>query len=120
MKKFLKSFVFAYNGLAYALQTQRNLRIHFFIMALVSAAAVKFKFLGYQWAILVINFGVVIGLELINSSLEKLMDTLHPEQHPGIGKAKDMAAAAVLFASIISVVVAFFLFYHKIVAWWQS
>lgn len=92
------------------------MQIHLIAMALVIALGRYLHLLRFEWALLFICFGLVIGLELINSSIEKVLDHLHPEKHESVGRAKDMAAAAVLFASLCSVVVAIFVFYQRISA----
>lgn len=52
------------------------------------------------------TIGLVMMAELMNAALETLADRLHPERHPEIGAAKDMAAGAVLAASVAAVLVA--------------
>ena len=56
------------------------------------------------WAVLGLAVGIVLMAELFNSALETLIDHVHPEHHPEVGAAKDIAAAAVLLASIAAVV----------------
>lgn len=55
------------------------------------------------WAIFILVIGAVLALELLNTSLEALIDRLHPERHESIRVAKDCAAAAVLIMSFVSV-----------------
>lgn len=57
------------------------------------------------WAIFSLIIGLVLAAELFNSSLERLMDHLHPERHPMIGLAKDCAAGAVFILSFVSLIV---------------
>ena len=57
------------------------------------------------WAVMALAVGLVLVAELINTALEAVVDRLHPERHPEIGAAKDIAAGAVLVASGIAVVV---------------
>ena len=58
------------------------------------------------WAVGALTIGLVMMAELMNAALETLADRLHPERHPEIGAAKDMAAGAVLAASVTAVLVA--------------
>ena len=51
-------------------------------------------------ALVVLSAAFVLALEAANAALEALADTLHPDQSPGIGRAKDIAAGAALIASI--------------------
>lgn len=61
-------------------------------------------------AIIVLSGGLVIGLEFINSALEQMQDLLWPEYHDAIRRSKDIAAGAVLVASIAASIVGFLLF----------
>jgi diacylglycerol kinase (ATP) len=58
------------------------------------------------WAVVILTIAAVLAAELINTALELIVDRLHPEQHPMIGKAKDCAAGAVLILSVGSLAVA--------------
>ena len=58
------------------------------------------------WALVALISGLVLAFELMNAALEKLIDRLHPERHPEIGAAKDMAAGAVLVLACAAVAVA--------------
>jgi len=67
-----------------------------------------------EWLICLLCFGLVIGMELINTSLEKLVDLVSPEYHPLAEKVKDIAAGAVLFDSIIAAIIGLIIFVPKI------
>ena len=57
-----------------------------------------------------LTVGLVLVTELVNSALETLIDHIHPDQHPEIGAAKDIAAGAVLVSSLVSLAVALIFF----------
>ena len=65
------------------------------------------------WAIIILIIGIVLAAELINTALESLIDRLHPEMHPMIGRAKDCAAGAVLILSISALGILAALLYQK-------
>jgi diacylglycerol kinase len=110
MKKLLRSFVYAARGISSAVGEQQNLKIHIGIAFAVIAAGIYFDITAIEWCVLLLAIALVIGLELVNSALESIVDLVTREQHPLAGKAKDMAAGAVLFASIIAVVVGIIVF----------
>ena len=110
MMKFLKSFVYAFEGLYYALQTQRNFRIHCLALIIVNIAAYHFKISTIEWAIIWLCIIGVLTLELLNTSIEKLCDKVYPEIHPNAKMIKDVAAAAVLISAIGSLIIATFIF----------
>lgn len=64
------------------------------------------------WALVALTSALVLAAELINTALEQVVDRLHPERHPLIGKAKDCAAGAVLLLSLAALAVAGALVYE--------
>ena len=81
------------------------MRIHFGVGILAVALGFIFRIENYEWLALVIVIGFVFILEIINTAIETLADHLHPGQHPEIGVVKDVAAGAVLVASVVAVIV---------------
>ncbi len=67
-----------------------------------------------EWLILVLTFGMVLMAEAFNTALEFLTDLVSPEPHPLAGKAKDVAAGAVLITAVMAVVVGMIIFLPKI------
>jgi diacylglycerol kinase len=110
MKKFLNSFVYAARGIATAIRDQQNLKIHLLVSIAVVAAGFYFDITNTEWCIVLLTIALVIALEMINSSLENITDLASPDYHPLAGKAKDIAAGAVLFAAVIAVIVGVLVF----------
>ncbi|MDQ6711172.1 MAG: diacylglycerol kinase family protein [Candidatus Dormibacteraeota bacterium] len=100
LRRTIYSFRHAGRGLAWAVSSQANLRFHLLAAAVVLVAALLFHFTALEFVGLVLCFAVVIGAELFNTALEVLIDYAWPERHPMIGRAKDVAASAVLMAAI--------------------
>lgn len=67
-----------------------------------------------EWAVILLCILIVMALEAMNSALEYLTDLVSPDYHPLAGKAKDMAAGAVLLASIGSVIIGLLILGPKI------
>lgn len=67
-----------------------------------------------EWIFILLCIGGVITLELINSSIENVVDLVTEETHPLAKKAKDMAAAAVFFFALVSVVIGCIIFIPKL------
>jgi undecaprenol kinase/diacylglycerol kinase (ATP) len=110
MSRLASSFKFAFKGLKIAWKEQINIRIHFVISILVLVAGVILKISPIEWTVLLICIGLIISLELVNSSIESLVDMVSPEWKREAGKIKDMAAAAVLVASIVATIVGLIIF----------
>lgn len=109
LKNRMKSFGYAIKGLK-ALFTEPNLVIHLCAAILAIIAGLILKISATHWAIITLIIALVISLELINTALEKLIDHLHPNQHPIIGKVKDIAAGAVLIAALGAIIIAGLIF----------
>ncbi len=106
---------FAFNGLITLLRTERNFRIMGIVSIVVVVLGYSLNYFGehlnrFEWAILWCAMGLVFVSEGLNTALETTIDVLHPDQHPMIGRAKDMAAGATLSASIIAIIVGLYIF----------
>jgi diacylglycerol kinase (ATP) len=109
-----QSFGYAFNGLKYSFNTQRNIGIHFVIAALVIVASFYFKISGVEAALVCVAIALVIITELINTAIEKAIDVFTDDYNINAKIAKDVAAAAVLFSSAIAVVIGFIVFFDKV------
>jgi diacylglycerol kinase len=101
----LKSFAYALQGLAHLVRTQPNARLHLLAAVLVCTGGVYFGLSQSEWLWVTVAITLVWSAEAFNTALEQLADVLHPQQHPGIGLAKDVAAAAVLIAAVGAAVI---------------
>lgn len=108
-----KSFLFAFKGFKWALE-ERNFRIHLFISFIVILAGFAFTISPLEWIAVLCCMTAVITLEIINTSIEKTIDLLHPERHPEAGKIKDLSAASVLLAAMLSVIIGSIIFLPKL------
>jgi undecaprenol kinase/diacylglycerol kinase (ATP) len=103
VKAFLRGFGFAFQGIAYVVRTQRNMRVHLVIAGLVILAGFVLRVTAVEWAILALTIGVVFSAEMVNTVAELAVDLLTQEYHPMAKIAKDVSAAAV-FVSAVSAV----------------
>ena len=114
-KKFFKSFKFARAGAEHALRTQRNLWIHFFVALCVLAFAVWLQVSLPELALLTVAiFGVIVA-EMFNTAVEELVNILSPEHREQAALAKNVAAAAVLLASVGAIVVGCLIFIPRFI-----
>ncbi len=105
LKDRLRSFVYAFKGIAEVVRHQANMQIHVVIMLLVLLVASLLPLSPTEWALILICMGMVLAAELFNSALEYLTDLVSPDYHPLAGKAKDAAAGAVLVCAMAAVLV---------------
>ena len=94
-------------------------RIHLVATAGVIGAGFFFRIDSGEWIAVVLAIGMVIAAECFNSAIETLADAVHPERHPLVGRAKDIAAGGVLMAAIAAVVIGFIVFGPKLILWLQ-
>ncbi len=110
-KRLVKSFGFAVQGIINLLRLEQNARIHFIAGSLVFALAYIFGVNHIEAAILFFAVTLVFVIEITNTSIEKLLDLVHPESHHQVAFIKDAMAGATLIAAIIAAVVGLLIFY---------
>jgi diacylglycerol kinase (ATP) len=103
----LLSFQYAGAGLKYAFSTQRNFRIHALIGAIAVSLGVLLQLPPAELALIGLTIGLVMTLELLNTSIEAVVDLVVDTQYHELAKiSKDCAAGAVLMSTIASIGVA--------------
>lgn len=98
--------MFALQGILLAFRREHSFRLHVLACTTVLVVLLVTCPPALWWALGALTVGIVLVAELFNAALETLTDHLHPEQHPEIGAAKDIAAGAVLVAAILAVLIA--------------
>ena len=106
----LASFRFAFAGLATLLREQHNTRIHLAATLIVLALGFVWEVSRADWMALLIAIALVWMAEAFNTAVEYLSDAAVPDQHPLIGKAKDVAAAGVLLAAAAAALIGVLVF----------
>ena len=104
----------AIKGLIYGIKTQRNMKIQLIITILVIIVAIIFKVSKIELLFLVLTIFILLVAEMINTSIEEVVNLYTEKFHDKAKFAKDIAAGAVLLASINSIIVAIIIFYDKI------
>ena len=99
-RNFWQSLAFAFAGVRHALRSQRNLRIQFAIAAAVIIAGLVLRISRTEWAVVITLIALVIGLELLNTAIEALVDLASPAPHPLAKVANDTAAGAILVVAL--------------------
>jgi len=115
MKKFFNSVVFALHGMKQFFSGDRNGKIQTVFGITAIALGFTLSISPSQWLLVLFCIGLVISLEMINSAIEKFCDMITTDFHPGIKVIKDVAAGAVLVASVTSLVIGLIIFIPAIV-----
>ena len=110
MSTFLKGFVYARNGIIFLVKSERNFRVHLVVLILVIALGWYFSITRNEWLVIILTASVVLALEGVNTSIERLSDLYSTDQNEQIRVIKDVAAGAVLIAAIGAVIVGILVF----------
>ena len=95
-----QSFNYAFEGVIHAVRTQRNMRIHFALAAAVLVLAFIYDVTRLELIALIIAIAFVLIAEMVNTAVEATIDLSTPSFDPLAKIAKDLAAGAVLSASV--------------------
>ena len=110
----LQSFNFAFEGVIHVLRTQRNMRIHFAIAAAVLVLALVFDVTKLELMALLLAIAFVLIAEMVNTAVEATIDVATTSFDPLAKLAKDIAAGAVLIASVSAIGVGYLVFEDRI------
>lgn len=114
IKELLLSFKYAIEGILQTIKSERNMKIHIFMMVLVIIFGIVFKISVFEWIICITLFSIVIGAELFNTAIENTVDIIMPQKNDKAKIAKDASAGAVLVLSIGSAVIGLIIFIPKL------
>ncbi|WP_241156620.1 MULTISPECIES: diacylglycerol kinase family protein [unclassified Adlercreutzia] len=109
-----RAFACAWEGIAYAFTSQRNLKIHSAFAALAVALGFALGISEAGWLAVVVCIALVMALEVVNTAVESVVDLVSPEWNELAKRAKDCAAGAVYLAAAASLVVAAIVFLPRL------
>lgn len=104
-RSFWQSLRYAIEGVSYCIRTQKNMKIHLVIAAAALILAGILEISALEFAMIVISISMVFICEIINTAVEKAVDTATSDYHPIAKIAKDVAAGAVLISVISSIII---------------
>ena len=113
--KFSVSVGHAIDGIEYAINHERNVKIEMLFGILVSIAGFLFHISIFEWLVILLTIAMVITLEFINTAIERVVDLVTTDYKELAKSAKDVAAGAVLFMSLFSVIIGIVIFLPKVI-----
>jgi len=117
----LKSFKYAFSGFSYVLKTSRNFKIQLIFAVISLMIGFLLQISRSNYVILIATIMSVLILEILNTSIESIVDLVVKKEFSGLAKiSKDTSAGAVLLASINSVIIAVYIFVPKIKLLFES
>lgn len=108
MRRHHISFKHAFDGILYVIRSQPNFRIHMLAAFVVSVSSWWLKVSLIEWLVLLFAIMLVICAEMINTSIESMVDLITKEHHTEAKVAKDVAAGMVLVTAMMAVLVGLF------------
>lgn len=110
LRRVVRSFGYAFEGLSVMLRTQPNFLVHVAAAIVIIALGIAVGLTAAEFAVVVVTIAMVMIVECLNTALESVCDLVSPGIHPLVKRAKDVSAAAVLIAAAASVVIAVLIF----------
>lgn len=107
---FIRSFGYAIEGFRTAVATERNIKVQLLVGVLAIVAGMVLKIDALSWVLVLLCIGLVLFAELVNTSIEAIVDLATQDLHPLAKRAKDIAAASVFTLSITAAVVGIIVF----------
>lgn len=109
----LKSIGFAFRGAIKLITTEHSVMVQSSLAVIMIIAGFVFHISRQEWMMQILAFGLVLGIESMNTAVEKIADFIHPEFHDRIGFIKDIAAGAVMFAALAAVAIGLLIYVPK-------
>jgi diacylglycerol kinase (ATP) len=107
----IKSFKYAFRGAWLLLTTEHSIIAQFFIACFLTVMGVYLSITKFEWMFQILTIGLVMGIEGINTAVEKTADFVHPDHHHKIGFIKDVAAGAVLIAGFVALIMVVMIYF---------
>ena len=115
IKRLKKSFGYAFKGIDDVISNEPNMKIHVSVAILVVIMAFLLKISMIEWIILVLLIGLVLAAEVINTTIENLVDMYTKEYNEKAKVVKDTAAGTVLILAITAAIIGLMILVPKII-----
>ena len=110
----IKSVGYALKGMFLLLRTEPSIKIQFFIALIVTVFGFYYQISHTEWMLQLMAIGLVMGVEGVNTAIEKICDYMQPNLDPKIGLIKDISAGAVMIVSVIASIIGLIIYLPKI------
>lgn len=118
--RFLSSFKYSIDGLVYTYKYEQSMTIHLTVTALVIIAGLFFRITYFEWLICFLMISIILATELLNTSIEAVVDLACPKIDPLAKIAKDTGSAAVFIYSLVAFVAGLMIFVPYIIKFINS
>ncbi len=115
LKNRVKSVGYAIKGMFLLLKTESSIKIQFVIALLVTGAGFYYNISSAEWMVQLLAIGTVMGIEGLNTAVEKISDYIQPKKDPKIGFIKDISAGAVMIVSVVATIIGLIIYLPKMI-----
>jgi len=109
----IRSVGYAFKGMYVLLRTEASIKIQFFIALFMAGLGFYFEISAMEWMVQLLAVGMVMGVEGVNTAIEKLADYIQPAKDVRIGVIKDISAGAVMIVSVVACIVGLIIYVPK-------
>jgi len=109
----ISSFKYAVMGILSAFRSERNMWIHLAAAILVLICGFIFRISHLEWGLVIFSIALVITTEMVNTTMEYLVNVIKEERSESVRRIKDISAAAVLIAALAAVTIGGIVFLPK-------
>jgi diacylglycerol kinase len=109
--RLLKSFHYAGRGLIKTFREEQNLRVQAIVALAIIILGIYFRIARWEWIVLILVISLVMLMEIANSAVERVTDILKPRINGYVKEIKDIMAAAVVVAALVSIIVGLIIFW---------
>lgn len=120
LKRLRSSLIYAFDGLKYAYNNEQSMTVHMIITVLILIMGFVFKIDAYEWMAVVFCIGIMMCLELVNTSIEAVVDLVTKKYDEKAKVAKDVAASVSVMFSVTAIIIGLIIFMPKIVDFIRS
>lgn len=115
----VKGGVTAFKGAVAFFKTEHSVMVQFAVFIFFTVLGLWLGLDRMEWMFQFLVFGIIFTAEALNTAIERVADFIHPEYHTKIGWIKDLAAGAVFCAFFTAIVIACFIYYPYVSAYFQ-
>lgn len=109
-----KSVKYAFVGAVKLITTEHSVMVQSALGVLMVIAGFYYKISHEEWLVQTLAIGLVLGVEGLNTAIEKMADFIHPNYHEKIGFIKDISAGAVFLAATTAIAIGCIIYIPKI------
>ncbi|MDX1365590.1 diacylglycerol kinase [Arenibacter latericius] len=110
----IRSVGFAAKGAILLIKTEASIKVQVFISLIMTFAGFYFEISNTEWCLQILAIALVLGMEGMNTAIEKVADFIQPNFDPKIGLIKDVSAGAVMFVSVAACIIGVIIYGPKI------